>query len=206
MIIVSEGAQRHNYMAEYIHAHSSSHAIKALIVSPLITSLSAVFPFLHSLTCSYLRSLSSGQRGLWVRRQKGTRGGGEKGAATRGHEKGAETRGNGLIWDGTHTQEPLFKWLRRGALWSKRQRLMNAWPLFLPHPSFHLLSARLLTSSSWSSRDAGVSRQQEVSTWEAKELECRCWKGLQLQWHQQDLKALQDFPESLFAWMNGEGA
>ena len=97
------------YMPNYIHAHSSSHAIKALIVSLLITFLSAVFPFLHSLTCPYLLSLSSQERGLQAPQTKGAEEEEERG---RSSNNGGMRRENGeemeskaarLIGDDTHT-------------------------------------------------------------------------------------------------------
>lgn len=116
--------------------NNGSQGIKALIVCSLITSLSAVFP-LPALPYLPLSSLPFiwAQRGPQAPlRQKGTRGGGEKGAATRGHEKGPYLR-----WYGAH-REPLSERLCCGGpLWSLSQRPTNAWPLFLPRAAFHLL-------------------------------------------------------------------
>lgn len=101
-------------MPKYIHAHRSSQPIKALIVSPPYHFPLCCFPFLHSLTCPYLLSLSSRERPLSTG-DKENRGGGKKeqqqGGMRRERRRG-ETES--LICDGTHThirthtQGPLF--------------------------------------------------------------------------------------------------
>lgn len=95
------------------HTQSSSHAIKALIVSLLITFLSAVFLFLHSLTCPYLPSLSSWERPPSTG-DKENRGGGKKEQQQEGMRGDEEKRRVGrLIWrTHTYTGAIVLKFLR----------------------------------------------------------------------------------------------
>ena len=132
-------------MPKYIHPHCNSQPIKALIVSPLITSLSAVFPFLHSLTCPYLLSLSSRERPLSTG-DKENRGGGKK-EQQQGGMRSERRRGEteSLICGGTHTHIRTHKHrghcsavLPRGPVITEAETDERVAPLFFPRSSFHL--------------------------------------------------------------------
>lgn len=156
-------------MPKCIHVHSSSHAIKAFIVCLLITFLSAVFP-LPALSYLPLSALPfiSGEASKHERQR-------DEEQQQGGHEKREETRRNGeqaalseMIYTQAHahihTQGPLFVRFCRGALWSRRLRLMNVWPPLSSPPGLVSCRSKKEPSSSLSSWAPVVPHQQEIST------------------------------------------
>lgn len=151
-MIIHSRAYRHNDIHTWL-IHTATHALKALIVSLLITVLSAVsLPALSYLPSSPLPFISGEASEHHRQREHRRR---KEGAATRGHEKRErrwgemERRVSLLIWDNTHTRMRLHTgsivlWFCCGTLWSQRLGLMNVWPLFLHYSSFHLIQTRFL--------------------------------------------------------------
>ena len=205
--------------------HTAAHSLsKPSLFPPLITSLSAVFPFLHSLTCPYLLSLSSRERPPSAG-DKENRGGGKKGqqqGGMRRERRRGETES--LICDGTHThirthtQGPLFGGFAAGPCDHGGWDWWTCGPSFLPPI---LLSSQKKPSSSLSSWAPPLPHQQEISTWKKKKkyrsgrrswLQQHKWAHLQQVWLQGESKGLTltllgpplDFPDSMSAWMSSD--